>query len=167
MFEIEVTGLRWLEGTKEEEDLCLHGDVKVRIGERIIMRPATTVSSTALYLLKSLAENHKINGESSQMLPCCGFFMIADETLSNVDIIGCNEGIDWEVIHTGSHVKLVTEANEVTYIPLDEYKNTVFRFADEIEAFYQKSKSKTVSDDDFARRGYTAFWNEWHRRRAE
>lgn len=166
MFSIEVTNLRWHEGVNEEDDRCLHGDVTVRIGDRIYER-AATVSATALYLLKSLTENHKLYGESVQMLPCCGFFMIADETLSYVEIIGCNDGIDWEVIHTANHVKLVTDRGEVTYVLLDEYKETVFRFADEIEAFYRKSKPKSIPADDFSRNGYTAFWNEWHARRSQ
>ncbi len=55
MFSIEVTNLRWLEGVNEEEDICLHGDVNARIGDRIYERTAT-VSATALYLLKSITE---------------------------------------------------------------------------------------------------------------
>lgn len=166
MFSIKAINLRWHRDVDEKEDICLHGDVTVHIGDRVYERPNTTVSSTALYLLKSITLDHRSYDESSQMLPCCGFFMIADETLSNVEIMGCNEGIDWDIIHTGNHVKLVTESNEITYIPSDEYRETVYRFADEIEAFYQKSKPKTMVDD-FSRRGYTAFWNEWHRRRTQ
>jgi hypothetical protein len=167
MFSVEVRDLRWLEGASEEEDICLHGDVTIYIGDRIYERPNTTVSSTALYLLKSLTQDHNIYRESTQMLPCCGFFMIADGTLSTVDIMGCNDGIDWSVIHTGSHVKLVTETDDITYVSLEEYKKTVFGFADEIEAFYLKSKPKKDVTDAFIRNGYNAFWNEWHRRRNE
>ena len=43
-------------------------------------------------------------------------------------------------------------------LPYNDYKNTVFVFADKIEDFYNKSKPKTVPKDE---KGYRAFWNEW------
>ena len=37
-----------------------------------------------------------------RQLPCCGHFMIPNETLDNVTILGCPNGIDWSVIHDGN-----------------------------------------------------------------
>ena len=92
------------------------------------------------------------------MLPCCGYFMIPNADLSEVEICGCAEGIDWSVYHEGDNVILITESKKVTKIPYNDYKNTVFVFADKIEDFYNKSKPKTVPKDE---KGYIAFWNEW------
>lgn len=87
-FEIDIKALCWINESKDDpDDLCLHGDVSVKIGNELFTYYAT-VSSTALYLLKSLTENHII-GQENQMLPCCGFTMLANEDLTNVDIIGC------------------------------------------------------------------------------
>ena len=72
MFSIEVSNLHWMDGVKQAEDLCLHGDTIAVIGDEVLKYDDATVSSTALYLLKSIKENHKIY-ESNQMLPCCGF----------------------------------------------------------------------------------------------
>ena len=71
LFSIDVKNLYWIGETNKEEDLCLHGYATVKIGNETFEYDAT-VSSTALYLLKSLNEDHKIY-ESNQMLPCCGF----------------------------------------------------------------------------------------------
>lgn len=159
MFSISVSDLHWLEGVNEAEDLCLHGYVVVTIGDECFEYEAT-VSSTALYLLKSLEEDHRIY-ESNQMLPCCGFCMIANDDLSKVDICGCPNGVDWSVLHEEDEVVLITESGKATRIPRNEYQKTVFSFADEVESFYRKSIPKSVPKEEFARNGYIAFWNEW------
>lgn len=161
MFSIKVSNLHWMDGVEPIEDLCLHGNVTVTIGNELLKYDPATVSSTALYLLKSIKEDHKIY-ESNQMLPCCGFFMIANETLSKVDICGCPNGVDWSVLHENNDVVLITEMGKRTVIPIDEYKKTVFAFADLIESFYKSSEDKTIPKDEFDRNGYIAFWNEWN-----
>ena len=163
MFSIDAVNLRWLEGTKAEEDLCLHGKAIAQIGDEHFEFEAA-VSSTALYLLKSLTEDH-VMGQSNQMLPCCGFFMIANEDLSSVEICGCNNGIDWSVLHDGGNVVLITESGKKTVMPIREYKQIVFAFADKIESFYKDSKEKSLPKDEFDRNGYIAFQNEWRARR--
>lgn len=45
-----------------------------------------------------------------------------------------------------------------------EYTNEVFKFADMVENFYMSCSPKILKEP-FERDGYTAFWNEWHRRR--
>lgn len=166
MFDIRVSNLHWLEGVESSEDLCLHGNAKAIIGDEILQYDEATVSSTALYLLKSIKEDHKIN-EGNQMLPCCGFFLIANESLSKVDICGCPNGVDWSVIHEKDNVVLITKAGKRTVIPIEEYRKTVFAFADLIESFYKDSDVKKMPEDEFNRNGYIAFWNEWKALRYE
>ena len=163
-FKIDVDNLYWINGEEDDpRDLCLHGDAVATIGNRKLEYDCT-VSATALYLLKSLTQDHIIY-EENQMLPCCGFFFIANEDLTNVHISGCPNGIDWTVLHEGDNVKLILEDGEETIIHIEEYKREVFRFADKIENYYKSCKPKILPNDEFDRDGYIAFWNEWHRRR--
>ena len=60
MFSISVSNLHWMEEVDSIEDLCLHGNAKAIIGHEVLEYDDATVSSTALYLLKSLKEDHKI-----------------------------------------------------------------------------------------------------------
>ena len=166
MFSIKVSNLHWMEGINQAEDLCLHGNAIAVIGDEVLQYDDETVSSTALYLLKSIRAKHKIY-ESNQMLPCCGFFMIANEALSKVDIIGCPNGVDWSVLHENDNVILITETGKRTAIPIDEYRKTVFDFADLIESFYNSAEDKIIPEDEFDRKGYVAFWNEWRALRYE
>ena len=159
MFEIHATDLHWLPGGDETEDLCLHGHAIAIIGDERLEYDAT-VSATALYLLKSIREDH-VCGAGLQMLPCCGHFLIADDTLSHVEIVGCNSGVDWSVLHEGDSVRLVTESRKSTLVPIAEYREAVLAFADEIEQFYAASKRKKIPSDTFERNGYLAFWKEW------
>ncbi|MCM1112768.1 MAG: hypothetical protein NC399_05895 [Muribaculum sp.] len=164
MFRIDADSLHWIDKREDNcDDLCLHGHAAAYIGDRKLEYHAT-VSATALFLLKTLTEDHIIY-EDNQMLPCCGFFLIADERLENCDISGCPNGIDWSVLHDGEQIRLIlADGFEIT-VPLNAYREEVFRFADKIEAFYLASPPRKLPEDEFERNGYTAFWNEWRRRR--
>ena len=163
-FWIKATNLAWINGAEDDpEDLCLHGLARVQIGDQRLEYDAT-ISATALYLLKTLTENHILHADN-QMLPCCGNFMIPDAGLKNVKIVGCDHGIDWSVLHEGEQVRLILEDGYEEVVPLAAYRAEVCRFADEIESFYSSCTPKRIPKDKFERDGYTAFWNEWHRRR--
>ena len=163
-FTIDATDFKWIDGSKDNaEDLCLHGHAVACIGGKTLEYDAT-VNATALYLLKTLTENH-IAGQDNQLLPCCGFSMYADDTLSSVTIAGCDDGIDWSVIHDGDGVVLELSDGTRETVPIHEYRKQVFAFADKVEAFYESCTPKILPTDETDLRGYIAFWNEWHRRR--
>lgn len=163
-FKIDAENFSWIQGTEDDpNDLCLHGHAVAYIGNRRLEYDAT-VSATALYLLKSLTENH-IMYEDNQMLPCCGFFYLPNETLDNVVISGCPNGIDWTIKHENDDVVLILSDGIEERVPIEEYREEVFRFADKIEDYYSQCEPKILPEDKFGRDGYLAFWNEWHRRR--
>ncbi|MCI8479471.1 MAG: hypothetical protein HFG08_01100 [Oscillibacter sp.] len=163
-FLVDVTDLYWIDGSADNaDDLCLHGHAIVYIGNERLEFDAT-VSATALYLLKTLTEEHIIH-EDNQMLPCCGHFYVPDKNLKNVTISGCGNGIDWTVKHSGRDVILILESGTKITIPLEAYKQEVYKFADKIEDYYKLCSPKNMPSDEFTRNGYIAFWNEWHRRR--
>lgn len=165
VFKMDCSDMYWLAAPgHEQEDLCLHGFVTAIIGDEVLQYEGT-VSATALYLLKTLTRNHTA-GEENQMIPCCGHTLIPNENLTEVDICGCPNGIDWTVEQVSGGVKITTESGRETFVPMDAYREEVFRFADKVEAYYARCSPKKPYDD-FSQKGYTAFWNEWHRRRSE
>ena len=163
-FHIDAANLHWLEGI-EASDQCLHGYGIAVIGERQLEYDCT-VSSTALYLLKSLTEDHMIY-EDNQLLPCCGFFLIPDQAEENVCISGCPNGIDWTVRHVEGGVELVLEDGYAVTVPMDEYRREVLAFVQKIEDFYNAAPPRPVPEDDFDRKGWQTFWREWHRRKEQ
>ncbi|MGI6028363.1 MAG: hypothetical protein ACOX81_03000 [Candidatus Heteroscillospira sp.] len=165
VFKITASRLSWLGGAADDpEDRCLHGLVTVNIGGEVFEEYGT-VSATALYLLKTLTEDKPLARGVIQMIPCCGHFLIASDDLSHVDISGCDTGFDWATVHDGGEVRLILPSGREERVALADYREEVFRFADAIEAFYKSCTPKTAPQDEFDRRGYTAFWNEWRRRR--
>lgn len=167
MFRIEADNLDWLGCPRDKrKDLCLHGRAVAYIGDKKLEYNLTTVSATALYLLKSLTEDH-IAHEDNQMLPCCGFSLFADNKLENVTICGCANGIDWSVIHEGEDVRLILDDGYETIVSIGEYKKEVLRFVDKIEKFYQSSPPRKLPKNKHDREGCLAFWKEWRRRKAE
>ena len=165
MFKIDATDFEWIDGLEDDpDDLCLHGKVTAHIGNEIL-EDWGTVSSTALYLLKTLTRDHAA-GTENQMIPCCGHFLIASEDLSEVEISGCPYGTDWTVEHIDGGVRIITESGKHTTVSMEQYRAEVFCFADKVESYYASCAPKRPWDD-FMQRGYTAFWNEWKRRRYE
>ena len=166
MFLIEINRLRWIDDSNDNvEDLCLHGNVIATIGQEQFECDCT-VSATALYLLKTLTENHRIN-EDNQMLPCCGFSIYPreDNNYSDLVIVGCPNGIDWSVIHSDNGVKIITEAGNEMFVEINEYRKIVYNFVDKVEQFYKQSPKRKLSGDDFDKHMYYAFWEEWKSRR--
>ncbi|MBU5438147.1 DUF3885 domain-containing protein [Tissierella sp. MSJ-40] len=164
-FKIKVNNLYWINETKDDpNDLCLHGDIIVTIGEELSY--SCTISAAALRMLKTLSEDHLL-AKGEHMLPCCGHSMVPNETLHEVEIIGCDNGIDWTVLHEDGMVRLITEKGNTVFAYYLQYKEEVLHFANMVENFYKESLSKNIPEDEFERNGYIAFWNEWHRRKRD
>ena len=104
---------------------------------------------------------------SLQLMQDCGHMIIPNEDGKTVTISGCTQGVDWTVLHEGENVKIILEDGAKIIVPLEMYKNEVFKFTDEIEAFYNASTPKKLSEneEDWERKAYLLFWDEWHRRR--
>jgi hypothetical protein len=170
-FELKILDLHWIKNEDDPTDLCAHGHVFVKIRDEVVADKDTldvTVSSTALYLMRTLSDNYKKDDYASQLLPCCGHFFMADEENDFVSIMGCPSGIDWTIIHTDDNrVKHITNSGQEAVIEKEVYSKIVKDFADQVEGFYKTSSPKTIPTDDFDRKGYLTFWKEWRRLRNE
>lgn len=168
-FSLEIKKLYWIDKSADNpQDLCLHGDVVVVIGDEHF-KDSCAISAGALYLLKSLKDNrnmHEDRNRGNQMLPCCGHFWIPDEENDTVENLGCDNGIDWSVIHEKSWIRLITESKTTVTVPREEYKKIVFDFADEVKRFYDGCSPKVLPEDEFTQKGYAIFWREWARLRS-
>lgn len=163
-FQIDVDHFSWLGGAADDpDDLCLHGHVTVHLGDTT-QSYTGTVSATALYLLKTLTEDKVMDPGDIQMVPCCGFFLVANAEQSEVTILGCDNGLDWSTVHENGGVRLTLASGESEWLDLPFYRAQVLAFADKVAAYYRACRPKNPPADAFARSGYTAFWKEWHRR---
>lgn len=163
-FIIEILDLHWLKPDDNDDDLCVHGRVYLKIGDSVLANKESgdwTLSSTALYLLRTLEYDYIKDDISTQILPCCGHTLIPDDDNQCVIIQGCNIGIDWQIMHDGNNVKLILEDGSETIVEFNQYKKTVLDFADKIEEFYNTSLPRIIPDDEYDRKGYRYFWEEW------
>ena len=170
-FDIKIIDLHWIKDIDDTTDLCAHGHVFVKIDDEIVADKDSlnvTVSATALYLMRTLKDNYKKDDYASQLLPCCGHFIIADNDKDFVNICGCPSGIDWTIIHTDDNrVKHISESGKEVTIDIDTYRKIVLDFADQVEDFYKSSLPKAIPTDDFDKKGYLTFWKEWKKLRDE
>ena len=168
-FEIRILDLHWINNTNDPTDLCAHGHVFVKIGNEIVADENSldiTVSSTALYLLRTLNQNYSPGDFASQLLPCCGFSFMPDRANNTIAILGCASGIDWMVEHIDEHyIKHISDNGHEAVIDKVQYRKIVLAFADQVEAFYNASSPKIPPDDEYDKLGYLMFWEEWKRLR--
>ena len=162
MFQLEILDKYWLPGQAEETDLCLHGTVRVRIGENVLEDEAS-LSAAALHLLRTVTEDHQLD-EMAKLFPTDGFCWTPDGQES-IYLGGCpNGGIDGYVIHDGDMVCMALEDLPQVRIPLAEYRAEVSRFADQVEEYFRQSKPKEVTAE-LDKLWYPLFWKEWRKRR--
>ena len=163
MFKLEILDEYWLPGLPEEKDLCLHGEVRVHIGDAVL-EAGGSLSAAALHLLRSVTEDH-LPDEFAKLFPTDGFSWTPDGE-GSIYLGGCpNGGLDGSITHEGDIVCITLENLPPVRIALTEYCEQVFHFADKVEEFFQQSNPKQVSDA-LDQLWYPRFWSEWHRRRA-
>lgn len=142
-------------------DCCIHGKVIFKIGDKLLSDDTQwCVSASAYRFLHTLFGNHFMGAEDF-LIPCCGHTMIPSEDKLSVNIIGCNNGIDFNIIHEKDNIAIITADNTEHRIPFEEYKNAVISFAKQVMDFY-KSNPPREFEDDFDKEGYLAFVIEWY-----
>lgn len=151
-------------GENEKErayDCCIHGKVIFRIGDTLLSdHTEWCVSASAYRFLHTLFKNHFMGAEEF-LIPCCGHTMIPSEDKASVSIIGCSNGIDFNILHSEDHIAVVTKDNAEYHVSFAEYKNAVIAFAKQVMDFYKANPPREF-EDDFDREGYDAFVTEWH-----
>ncbi len=160
---IELKGSDLHFKNNDTSDLCVHGEVFFKVEDSVISTAEDhewCVSASALRFLRTLYGNH-FHGAEQHMIPCCGHFMIASEDKKTVNIIGCPNGIDFDVIHEKGSVIIRSKDGQLGCCLYNEYKSAVLGFAKQIVDFY-KSSPKRTPEDDFSRDGFEAFKNEFY-----
>jgi hypothetical protein len=171
---IRPLNLRWIRGAADDpKDLCAHGDVEFRIEDDILLDAITrkdlTVSTAALYLLRTLAVPHTRDAPvGDHLFPCCGFSMYDVGDQEDVVICGCPNGEDFEVFHDVSGAGVVVRATDGSnwHVGWPEWRTAVFHFADKVSEFYAASSSKEPHEEEDAK-GFRKFVAEWYRRRGQ
>ena len=163
MFKLEILDKYWLPGMPEEEDLCLHGKVRVHIGDAVL-EDKVSLSAAALHLLRSITEDHELDC-LAKLFPTDGFCWTPDGE-GSIYLGGCpNGGIDGRVMHAGDMVSIALDDLQPVQLPLEIYRKQVVAFVDEVEMAFRQSMAKVVTAE-LDKLWYPCFWKEWRRRRA-
>jgi hypothetical protein len=161
---LQCIDFQWITGSKDDpEDQCAHGFVQFEINHTKFVRPEDgtwTVSASALYLLRTLSEDHTIINPVSEgnfLFPCCGFNVwVTKESRFKVECLGCSNGIDVEIIHRGDNILFRSSAGS-EYLSKSEWQSAVVGFVDDVQNFYQLSSPKVRIRDKTDREGWAAF----------
>jgi hypothetical protein len=174
MIVLRPTDMCWNPAMEDDPtDQCSHGNVEFTIdsipfvtgedGEDI------TVSAAALFLLRTLTHDHTAAtpvAEDAQLFPHCGFTALAVSGRFPVLVVGCNVGVDLDVVHTDGLVTIRSRDGKEATVTEAEWRVAVLGFVDEVQTFYDASPPREPFDDATADEGWTAFWQEWGGRRA-
>jgi hypothetical protein len=169
MITLRPTNLHWIDSINDAADLCAHSGVDFRIGDSILVKPSDgdwTVSAAALYLLRTLSQRHtKQQPITEYLFPCCGNGIFEIEGQDDVQIVGCNSGIDFEVSRMDDAVILRADDGTQHRIAFSDWKKAVCEFSDSVQAFYAASSPKEP-EDAWEQRSFRKFLSEWSRRRS-
>src|SRR5690554_3575974 len=144
-FEIELLDIHWLEETPEEIDFCAHGQVKVRIGNEIIVDRREkenhwTLSAMSIHLLRTIDNNHNPeNLVGEHLIPCCGHHIDHLENSTEVHIQGCFTRMNYWLQHVDDNIMPTTESKTASAIPKKQYARELINSVDQLEEFYQTS----------------------------
>ena len=163
----------WNPGMENDPtDQCAHGDVVFIIDSVPFVGGSdaedVTVSAAALFLLRTLTHDHNAAtpvAEESQLFPHCGFTVYPGDGRFPVLVIGCNVGIDVDVLHSAGTVHLRGQDGTEATVTATEWRDAVVGFADAVQGFYDASPPREPLDDDFEDEGWREFWKEWDERR--
>ena len=169
--ELRALELGWIKGREDDPaDQCAHGKILFQVGNIIFVRPEDgiwTVSAAGLFLLRTLEHDHTAENPVSEfnfLIPHCGNDAWKNKgSRFNVVCMGCNQGRNPEVIHR--HNKILVRTEQEQSVSFQDWKESVFAFADEVRGFYDESSPEVVPDPEALREGWTAFWQEWRSRR--
>ena len=160
--ELYATDLHFLGDTPKMQvyDDCVHGKVVFKIDGCNLSNDDSDwcLSASAYRFLHSLFENHFSDAEE-HMIPCCGVFY-ASQDKTSVTVVGCSNGIDFDVIHENDNIIIRTQEGITYTVPFEDYKAAVLSYAKQIEDFYHQNPPRQF-ENQVDRDGFEAFCNEW------
>jgi len=166
-FKIELKSIHWYDGTDDEFDRCAHGEVKVIIGNEILLDENTddilvNISAMCLHLLRTLICDHTEEEKvGDNLIPGEGHHL--DHFEEDLVVHVCEafiKGYNWWVIRNENLIQLKTEKTTIT-IEYEVYRNQIISFVEKVEEFYAISKPKLIPEDKYDREAYEKFWDEW------
>ena len=166
-FEFNLINIHWKYDTPDNEnDLCAHGEVFVKINDEIISNNEDwAISATGLYLLRSLKNNYKPEMYGNFLLPCCAMDFWLDN-YGKVYFIGCPNGIDLTIEHLdNNYVKIISKNGSEVIIKGEIFKEIISKFITKIELFYKNSPKRKLDKEKEI--GFNAFWDEWYKLKNE
>lgn len=168
MISLVPTRLHWIkdDGNDDPTDLCAHSPVWLNMDGETLVAPAdgdATVSAAAVYLLRTLEQDHtQENPVGDHLFPCCGHAMY-DTGDDDVVICGCPNGSNFDVMHFGRSIWISTKDGRSYIVRTDEWRLAVTQFSDAVRQFYDTSLRKAPADDE-ASAGFAKMMAEWSRR---
>ena len=167
MISLIPTRLHWVkdEGEDDLNDLCAHSPIWFDIDGELLISPEDgnfTVSAAAIYLLRTLEQDHTSeNPVGEHLFPCCGH-AIYDTGEDDVVICGCSNGSDFSILHVGDTIQISTIDGQFYTVSIDQWRCAIMKFSDTVRQFYDSSLPKKPIQDDVA--GFAKMMDEWNRR---
>jgi hypothetical protein len=166
MIVLRPTEMRWIDD--DPTDHCAHGRVVFTIDSTPFASgedaEEITVSAAALFLLRTLTHDHRAArpvAEGSQLFPHCGFSAYEVSGRFPVLVMGCNVGVDPEVIHSDGTVTIRSQDGQEATVTDGEWRHAVLGFVNDVQAFYDASPSRVPFNESAEDEGWRAFWEEW------
>jgi len=172
MISLKLVNPTWIDGSADNpNDHCAHGGIEFVIDGLVISDGSEeyTTSGAALYLLRSVFFNHSEKdslAEGNLIFPCCAFTPYKMESKYGVVVVGCPNGLHFEIKHIDSAVE-IAYGQEIRKISVYEWASAVVSFSNQVLNFYADSSPKNPLEDKESVEGWDLFWSELQIRKNE
>jgi hypothetical protein len=171
MIVLRPTDMCWIDD--DPTDQCAHGRVVFTIDSIPFASGEDaediTVSAAALFLLRTLTHDHTAArpvAEESQLFPHCGFTAYDVSGRFPVLVMGCNVGVDPEVVHSDGTVTVRSKDGQEATVTEAQWRDAVLGFVNEVQSLYDTSPPRMPFNGNTEDEGWRAFWAEWRDRKA-
>lgn len=166
-FKLELLTQNWIDNKLDnEEDLCSHGKILLRINNIILSSEDNedwTIASSALRLMKSAIYGYHSKNDL-QLIPCCGYLRlfpscptyITWDTKIKDDIVVISN-IQYSQ-NDKQGLKIIDGSFKISY---REYATQILNYANKVIGFYSSSIPRKFYDP-WEEENYELFWKEFN-----
>jgi hypothetical protein len=170
MIILQASEFAWLESDDQAGgDQCAHGRVTFSVDGVLFVGPEEgnwTLGAAGLSLLRTLEYDHTADNPvaaSDQLFPCCANMVLPSDGPFGSFAIGCPNGVDVYIRHLDGLVHF-THGHKSARASIAEWRDAVFAFAGQVDAFYRQSAPRLPLQDEQEKIGWRRFWGEWNER---
>jgi hypothetical protein len=166
---IEPLNLHWIAGGDPEQDLCVHGGIRITSADEVLLEDESdfALSAAAVCLLRTIWRDHTPESRVCHtLIPHCGHEYILGYR-AMLQLGGCPYGMEFWVGHEGEDVLLTLLGpgpSHLARFPASSWRGAVTTFSKGVMSFLDGTDKRPNDEYEGERfRRFMVYWRRLHR----